>query len=232
MRNFETLHRNQLPNVTDLDPLALNAHKTIACEHPKVLATILRDQVQLSIWKRTLPLCLTTWLKNLPTHQLPNLRILARHSELKEQLERALDHCEMPEGPMRRIFVADIGELVSHFAAIVDSDYVDIRLETVTHNSCWKFHRDYVEARLLTTYLGPATEWVQPDYSEQALLEQMKYSGPIERMKTHHVSIFKGSCLGTDSGVVHRSPPIAGTGQTRVLLCLNKQTATSPAPTE
>ncbi|MEC8288230.1 MAG: DUF1826 domain-containing protein, partial [Pseudomonadota bacterium] len=118
------------------------------------------------------------------------------------------------------------------FAAIVDDDYVDIRLETVTHNSCWKFHRDYVEARLLTTYLGPATEWVQPDYSEQALLEQMKYSGPIERMKTHHVSIFKGSCLGTDSGVVHRSPPIAGTGQTRVLLCLNKQTATSPAPTE
>ena len=232
MRNLETLHRNQLPNVTDLDPLALNAHKTIACEHPKVLATILRDQVQLSIWKRTLPLCLTTWLKNLPTHQLPNLRILARHSELKEQLERALDHCEMPEEPMRRIFVTDIGELVSHFAAIVDDDYVDIRLETVTHNSCWKFHRDYVEARLLTTYLGPATEWVQPDYSEQALLEQMKYSGPIERMKTHHVSIFKGSCLGTDSGVVHRSPPIAGTGQTRVLLCLNKQTATSPAPTE
>ena len=58
MRNLKTVHRNQLANVTDLDPLALDAHKTIAYEHPKVLATILRDQVQLSIWKRTLPLCL------------------------------------------------------------------------------------------------------------------------------------------------------------------------------
>ena len=107
---------------------------------------------------------------------------------------------------------------------------VDVRLERISHDSCWKFHRDCVEARLLTTYCGSATEWVQPIHAEQALREQKSYNGPLERLRVHDVAIFKGNRAGPNSGIVHRSPPIVGTGQTRLLLCLNKRSVASPEP--
>ena len=44
------------------------------------------------------------------------------------------------------------------------------------------------------------------------------------------VAIFKGSAAGSGNGIVHRSPPIVGTGHTRLLLCLNQRTEISPAP--
>tara|TARA_A100001037_G_scaffold286165_1_gene294301 strand:+ start:273 stop:641 length:369 start_codon:yes stop_codon:yes gene_type:complete len=47
-------------------------------------------------------------------------------------------------------------------------------------------------------------------------------------LRDDSVALFKGKLAGTDSGTVHRSPPIIGSGQTRLFLCLNKHTVTSP----
>ena len=136
----------------------------------------------------------------------------------------------MPPGDMRDLLIGDVDDLVSAFAGITRSDLVDVRLGRVSHDACWKFHRDYVEARLLTTYRGPATEWVQPIHAERALRAQKRYKGPLEHIRSNDVAIFKGSYAGPGSGIVHRSPPIAGTGCTRLLLCLNKPSAASPEP--
>ena len=131
---------------------------------------------------------------------------------------------------MRNLLIGDVDDLVSGFSRVARTDLVDIRLERITHDACWKFHRDCVEARLLTTYRGPATEWIQPIHAERALREQKRFKGPVEQFRNNDVAIFKGSCAEPGSGIVHRSPPIADTGRTRLLLCLNKQSATSPKP--
>ena len=131
---------------------------------------------------------------------------------------------------MRDLLLGDVDDLVSAFARITRTDLVDVRLRLVSHDACWKFHRDCVEARLLTTYRGPATEWVQPHDAAWALREQRRFKGPVERFRVHDVAIFKGSCAGAGSGIVHRSPPIAATGRTRLVLCLNKRSAASPKP--
>ena len=136
----------------------------------------------------------------------------------------------MPPGDMRDLLIGDVDDLVSAFAGIARSDLVDVRLERVSHDSCWKFHRDYVEARLLTTYRGPGTEWVQPTHAERALSAQKRFKGPLEHVRGNDVAIFKGNCAGPGSGIVHRSPPIAGTGCTRLLLSLNKRSDASPEP--
>ena len=136
----------------------------------------------------------------------------------------------MPPGDMRNLLLSDVDDLVSAFARITQSDLVDVRLECVSHDACWKFHRDCVEARMLTTYRGPATEWVRPIHAKRALREQKRFKGPVEHLRVHDVAIFKGSCAGEGSGIVHRSPPIAGTGGTRLLLCLNKPSDASPEP--
>ena len=200
------------------------------CDAAEGLAAINKPEIELVIWRRALPLCLQTWLERLDASSLPEVRVLVQPSDLRRAVEPKLDDFGMPPGDMLDLLLRDIDDLVAAFARITRSDLVDVRLERVSHDACWKFHRDCVEARLLTTYRGPATEWVQPIHAERALREHKRFKGPLERLRIHDVAIFKGSCAGAGSGIVHRSPPIAGTGQTRLLLCLNKRSAASPEP--
>ena len=210
--------------------LTLTAGNIAISDSPDGLADINQPDTELAFRLRTLPLCLRNWLNGLDASQLPDMRVLVDPGELRQAVEPQLDDCGMPPGSMRDLLINDIDDLVWAFARITRSDLVDVRLERVSDDACWKFHRDCVEARLLTTYRGPGTEWVQPDRAEQALLDQKEYSGPIEHFRNNDVAIFKGSCAGEGSGIVHRSPPVAGTGHTRLLLCLNQQSAASPAP--
>ena len=145
-------------------------------------------------------------------------------------MEPLLNECGLPKGKMRALLVSDVDNLVSAFARVARTDLVDVRLESVSGDACWRFHRDCVAARLLTTYHGPATEWVRPRHAEAALRAQKLFKGPIEHLRAHDVAIFKGSRAGPASGIVHRSPPIAGTGRRRLLLCLNKPSDASPEP--
>ena len=200
------------------------------CETAEGLAAIDRPDVELVIWHRALPSCLQTWLDRLDASCLPDMRVLVRPSDLRRAVEPHLDDCGMPPGDMRDLLLGDVDDLVSAFARITRTDWVDVRLERVSHDACWKFHRDCVEARLLTTYRGPATEWVQPLHAARALSEQKRFKGPVERLRIHDVTVFKGSCAVPGSGIVHRSPPIAGSGSTRLLLCLNKRSTASPEP--
>lgn len=201
-----------------------------SCDTSSGLAAISKSGTELVIWQRDLLPCFRDWLDKIDAWNLPDLRVLIAPRDLRRAFEPLLDACAMPVGTMRDLLVEDVHELVRGFADITGSELVDVRLERVSHDACWKFHRDNVEARLLTTYRGPATEWVQPAYADQALQEQKQFEGPLERFGLYDVAIFKGRAAGSGSGIVHRSPPIEGTGQTRLLLCLNKRTVTSPEP--
>lgn len=198
------------------------------CESRDGLAAIKEPATQLVIWQRVLPSGLRDWIEQLEVSTLPDVRILVEPGDLRPALEPHLDRSGLAACVMRDLLVEDIGELVSTFADITRSDSVDVRLERVDHDACWKFHRDAVKARLVTTYRGPTTEWVQMAHAELALHEQRQFSGPLERLGEHDVALFKGSSAGPNDGIVHRSPPIAGTGCTRLFLCLNKRSVVSP----
>ena len=200
------------------------------CHSADGLAVINHPGTELVIWQRALTSCLQTWLERMDPSRLPYLRVLVQPSDLRRAVEPHLDDCGMPRGDMRDLLLGDVDDLVSAFASITQSEHVDVRLERVNHDACWKFHRDTVEARLVTTYRGPATEWVQPVHAQRALREQKRFKGPLERLGDYDVAIFKGICAGPSNGILHRSPPIAGTGRTRLLLCLNKRTDVSPDP--
>ena len=198
------------------------------CDAIEGLAAINKSDTDLVIWARALPLCLTAWLERLDAPRLPDLRVLVRPGDFRAAVEPHLDDCGMPAGDMRDLLIGDAGALVAAFSRMTRSDLVDVRLERVNNDACWKFHRDSVEARLLTTYRGPGTEWVRPNQAERALQEQKRFKGQLEHLRMHDVAIFKGSYAGAGKGIVHRSPPVSGTGDTRLLLCLNKPSDASP----
>lgn len=200
------------------------------CRSLAGLRAIARPDVELAIWRRRSPAPLATWLEGLDAAGLPDLWRVLVPRDLPRALVPLLDEVGMPAGAARDLLVADMARLARAFARLAGTPLVDVRLERVRHDACWKFHRDCVEARLVVTYHGPGTEWVAPEHAAAALRDQKQFSGPIERLGVHDVALFKGSCAAPASGIVHRSPPIAGSGLTRLLLCFNKPSGVSPQP--
>ena len=194
------------------------------------LAGINDSGTELVIWQRELPAGLHDWLERTDAANLPHLRIFVEPGNLRPALEPLLDECGLPADGMRGLLIDDMVGLVSAFADVTGIARVDVRLESIDHDACWRFHRDTVETRLVTTYRGPTTEWVLPVDAERAISDQTEYDGPLERLGDHDVAIFNGKWAGAERGIVHRSPPVAGTGITRLLLCLNKKTVVSPEP--
>ena len=194
------------------------------------LYAICNSATELVIWKRSLPAQLQTWLGQMNIHQLPHARVLVKTSDIRRAMEFTFKNYGVRMQHFTDLLIKDIEGLALVYAEITGEEMVDIRLERVRDNACWKFHRDNVKTRLLTTYRGPNTEWVLPEYGEQALRQQLQFEGPIESLAPHDVAIFNGCSSASGSGIVHRSPPIEGTGYTRLLLCLNQKSDTSPDP--
>ncbi len=197
------------------DALVLQAYM------PAILDRIRDEAVELAIWERDLPRDFAQWLDALSPQKLPDARDVTDDAGLEATITAMLEDARMPDGAMRDLLLEDVAALARRFMTIMDSATVDIRLESIDHNACWKFHRDCVEARLLATYRGPGTQWIPPALGEAALDGQKDYRGPIQSLPRFAAGIFKGSCAAPANGIVHRSPPIDGKGVRRLLLCLN-----------
>ncbi len=197
------------------------------CQAASDFRALRQPDVELALWSRQAPPEIMAALAALPADVLPDGRVLAALDDLPVALE-AFFRPQSDTNALRSWLIADICTLAEAFADLTGSGEIDARLERVTGDACWKFHRDCVEARLITTYRGPGTEWVPPAQSEAALRDQKAYRGPLNRFAPFAVGVFKGSCAGPGSGIVHRSPSLIGTGETRLLLCLNPPSNASP----
>ena len=107
---------------------------------------------------------------------------------------------------------ADAVMLAHRFAEVMAVDAVRVRVERVDSNACKKVHADYTDVRLITTYAGPGTD-VAPHGDGDCCLE---------RVPAGTIGLFKGRTYAPDhSPCFHRSPPIEGTGETRLMLVIN-----------
>jgi len=108
---------------------------------------------------------------------------------------------------------SDIRKLAEFFAKISGSPVVKLRLEHVTDDACRKFHVDHVGMRLLCTYIGPGTEWIDA-------------TGKVKRMSPMDVAIFKGeTCPVPGPRIRHRSPPLSHlppARRSRLVLCVDQ----------
>ena len=114
----------------------------------------------------------------------------------------------------------DISKLVKMFCELFEENRAWLRIDAISKPMCPRFHTDYVRCRLVTTYVGPGTQWLphhlvnrsklghgnqgQPDDKSGLFQKNVK----IEQLEVGHVAMLKGeSWDGNDgSGLVHRSP--------------------------
>jgi Protein of unknown function (DUF1826) len=142
---------------------------------------------------------------------------------LPQELEASLDDAGFVSGIGRNMLVTDILMLANRFAAVMDVGDVEIRLEHVTTNACKKFHGDYVTARLICTYVGPGTQWLE---GEDAANCDCGDPHNIRQLSTGDVALFKGRLWSAEPPAIHRSPPIEGTGEERLVLAINPARST------
>ena len=138
----------------------------------------------------------------------------------------------LPDGPIageKGILIDDILRLTKLFEATTKSGKVKLQLEIVTTDMCRLFHVDHYRQRLLCTYFGPGTEWLDHSNVERSALgggdnnRIVRDANAINRANTFDVLFLKGKKYGEgELAVVHRSPPIMHQNKTRVLLKIDE----------
>lgn len=183
-------------------------------DSPDVLLSIREADVSIAIWERELPVA----LDGRAFRDLHNLRFHTSMVSLPATLSRHMDEAGFGRWCGREALVDDIQMLARHFAKIMDMESLELRLEHVATNACRKFHADYVSARLICTYAGPGTQWL--DGSSADVCDCGDHHD-IRQLGTGHVAILKGRRWSEQYPAIHRSPPVEGTGQERLVLVIN-----------
>lgn len=173
---------------------------------PSALTRIYDDNVNLAIWNRRLEDEVTRFSKILSAEFN---RFQLRCSGHLPSIEKQLDS-RLPNIIGKKDFVEDVVLLSDMFSELLDIKEMGVRLAVLTKAMCPKFHVDRVPARLVTTYWGAGTEWMDNFYTrrnEEGRVVVLE-SAPINQLCTGQVGLMKGEMWEGNEGrgLVHRSP--------------------------
>lgn len=199
-----------------------------AGNRPDVLHQILDPGVNLSLWRRPTQTAITRELSTFQAPDLPDVRSPTSLGSFDDDINTLLQQ----QGLEPRTFKnwrADMRRLADIYFSVSENRDVTLRLVTTEEDDCRRFHVDRTRLRLLCTYRGPGTEWLtnaQVDRLAQstgAPNEDIIRFGEPSQFEPFWVGVMKGDAHPGNAGhgLMHRSPPIAGSGQTRVLFCLD-----------
>ncbi|MBJ6123698.1 DUF1826 domain-containing protein [Sphingomonas mollis] len=181
------------------------------------LAAILLLSVNLAIWARS-------YVPAVPAGDalmaVDDVTLMVDADRAREPLSTALRAAGYAERYVAAL-AADIAMLAAAFGRLLDSEQVAIRLDVVETDACRRFHGDQVGVRLICTYAGPGTQWLADD-------EVARWQGgtPVDELDVRQipagdVALFKGRDRAPERPIIHRSPPIAGTGCCRLVLVID-----------
>lgn len=184
-------------------------------DDPSAFRSILRPDCAAAFWQRRLPGDVQTWLDGLDPSLLPRGRVVVLPKAVPGMVGQFCDMSGLPPGSERGWLEGDIADLAERFADLMQSKFLRLRLDVIESNACRKFHLDAITARLICTYRGTGTQYgVSEDGGEPEVINTVPTGAPI---------LLRGSLWPEQprSGLLHRSPPIEGTGETRLVLVLD-----------
>ena len=197
---------------------------------PNVLSDIYREDTNIVIWQRNLSNELTTAVSEFLQKNATKAAVLAvtpqnTHDVLRDTFRGSEALTTLSD---------DIALLVDMFCCLFDLKQAGLRLTILDRAMCPRFHFDRIPCRLVTTYQGIATQWLNHAVVDRSKLgagnqgksdEQSGLFNNIEdinRLSEGDVALLKGEnwdeIQGT--GLVHRSPPVSA-GERRLLLTLD-----------
>ncbi|MFO0457557.1 MAG: DUF1826 domain-containing protein [Alphaproteobacteria bacterium] len=176
---------------------------------PEKLSAIREPHVNLAIWKRsadTTMLPIIHWLAKEPfeleykTDVEAVSRGLHKHITAPPEFEQS-----------RYRLIADIQRLAIMFADYAVTRSIRLIVESVHDVPCPKFHQDNVPLRLICTYAGAGTEWLENSnvnsHADCCGGSVVRDKSRIQQLKPFEVALLKGKLWPkNDMGIYHRSP--------------------------
>ncbi|MEM8872320.1 MAG: DUF1826 domain-containing protein [Pseudomonadota bacterium] len=187
----------------------------VVADDPASLGAFLKPDCAAAVLRRQTPPDVQNWLDALDQGFLPRGRIIIPPNAVANTVDSLCEVSGLPEGPERAWLRDDIISLADMFADLMSARFLRLRLDVVTTNACRKFHTDAITARLVCTYRGTGTQFGNStDGNDPDQVFTVQTGAPI---------LLRGTLWPEQplSGLVHRSPPIEGTGETRLVLVLD-----------
>jgi len=202
---------------------------------PEAMLAIKRPETNLVVWERPSDPEIATWLAPL----LPDLQEVSCKLVAASRMQSPDDPYDpsplvesLPEHPLRDRLKADLARILRLFArSLGDTPRLHVSLAPVHNDMCRKLHVDRVRARLVTTYLGPGTEWLPneavirdfvgasaccpADHNKRVMRDELS----LRQAKAGDIVVMKGEAWPGNAGLgaVHRSPQIAEAGGRRLV---------------
>lgn len=194
---------------------------------PETLTRILEDQTNLAVWQRQLPVHIADFAQLVLSLNEPLAESLCL--ELPDEdaepdlagLAAGLRDLQGFEG-----FVSDLKWLISAFACLLGARRIGVRLRVLDKAMCPRFHVDHVPVRLITTYAGIGSQWLEEGAMDRLQLGQANAEpqdpASIRQLNSGDVALLKGEKWHGNEGfgLIHRSPQPA-LGERRLLLTLD-----------
>lgn len=182
---------------------------------PEHLTAFLEKGCAAAIWRRKPTAVFQRWIDDLDPSQLPQGRMVLPTAAVKTTVTELCEMSQAPPGPQRAQLIDDVAALADIFASLMETQYLRLRLEAVTSNACRRFHVDAIKGRLVCTYRGAGTQYgTSRNEDDPETIFSVPTGSPI---------LLRGTLWPEypASGLLHRSPPIEGTGETGLLLVLD-----------
>lgn len=208
-----------------MEATPVKQRRAIVGQQAAVLSEIYEEQANLTVWHRELPEELKSEVADfLASKARFKLAMSVSPGDVLKNMQEALGD-EVPA------LCEDITYLATMYCDLFALKRVGLRLTVLSRAMCPKFHVDRVPCRLITTYQGPATEWLRNDavdrsrllmINKEDLLNQSGlYNGltDINQINCGDVALLKGERWegNEDAGLIHRSPAVKN-GEHRLLL--------------
>jgi hypothetical protein len=140
----------------------------------------------------------------------------------------------LPPLPGREAMVDDVRFIAELYSDLIGCNEIALRLEVLDKAMCPRFHVYRTGIRLVCTYHGQGTEWINDEWVDRNKLELSslgfadRVSGlldertRVEATAPFDITLLKGSLWqgNAQRGAIHRSPAVAA-GQSRVLLVMD-----------
>ena len=182
---------------------------------PEGLSAIHRSGCAAAIWRRQALQSFQSWIDALEPEQLPKARVILRPVDVREATLQICEASATPDCAERTRLIDDVAALAEIFARLMRASYLRLRFDVVITNACRKFHIDAVTSRLVCTYRGTGTQYgVSTNGGQPRRVVTVPTGAPI---------LLRGTLWPERprAGLLHRSPPIEGTGETRLVLVLD-----------
>ncbi|RUR37793.1 DUF1826 domain-containing protein [Vreelandella populi] len=192
-----------------------------------VLPRIFEDAINIAVMQRRLPADVALSAK--AQYQIERPWQFSWLGAPDERLVAELKR-RAPQPEAADALIDDIVSVAQAVAYLFDTQTVGIRLRVLTEAMCPRFHCDNLPVRLVTTYLGPDSEWLPEEAVNRDGLGAPHPDRPeivlnpdaVQMLKAGDIALIKGSGWeGSEhSALVHRSPSLSP-GQKRLLLTID-----------